>query len=106
MARSTSGAARTVAVNRKARRDYFIDDTFEAGVVLRGSEVKSMRAGQGSISEAYAAERRGELFLINAHIPEYAAANRQNHDPRRAPASCCCTSARSSVSWAPYSDRG
>lgn len=83
MARSASDAGRTVAVNRKARRDYFIDDTFEAGVVLQGSEVKSMRAGQGSISEAYAAERRGELFLINAHIPEYAAANRQNHDPRR-----------------------
>ena len=83
MARPTNGAGRTVAVNRKARRNYFIDDTFEAGVVLQGSEVKSMRAGQGSINEAYAAERRGELFLINAHIPEYAAANRQNHDPRR-----------------------
>ena len=83
MARPTNGAGRTVAVNRKARRNYFIDDTLEAGVVLQGSEVKSMRAGQGSINEAYAAERRGELFLINAHIPEYAAANRQNHDPRR-----------------------
>lgn len=84
MARSAGGAGRAVAVNRKARRNYFIDDTFEAGIVLRGSEVKSMRAGRGSIDEAYATERKGEFFLINAHIPGYAAANRQNHDPRRA----------------------
>ncbi len=83
MARPASGGRRTVAVNRKARRNYVIDDTFEAGIVLRGSEVKSLRAGRGSINEAYAAERGGELFLINAHVPGYAAANRQNHDPRR-----------------------
>ena len=83
MARSAGGGGRTVAVNRKARRNYFIDETFEAGIVLQGSEVKSMRAGRGSINEAYATERKGEIYLINAHIPEYAPANRQNHEPRR-----------------------
>ena len=83
MARSTGGTGRSIAVNRKARRDYFIDETFEAGIVLQGSEVKSMRAGRGSINESYATEREGEIYLINAHIPEYAPANRQNHDPRR-----------------------
>ena len=74
---------RSIAVNRKARRDYFIDETFEAGIVLHGSEVKSMRAGRGSINESYASEREGEIYMVNAHIPEYAPANRQNHDPRR-----------------------
>ncbi|MBH63291.1 MAG: SsrA-binding protein [Alphaproteobacteria bacterium] len=83
MARSAGEGGRTVAVNRKARRNYFIDETFEAGIVLQGSEVKSMRAGRGSINEAYATERKGEIYLINAHIPEYAPANRQNHEPRR-----------------------
>ena len=83
MARSTGATGRSIAVNRKARRDYFIDETFEAGIVLQGSEVKSMRAGRGSINESYATEREGEIYLINAHIPEYAPANRQNHDPRR-----------------------
>jgi SsrA-binding protein len=83
MARSAGGVGRAVAVNRKARRNYFIDETFEAGIILHGSEVKSMRAGRGSINEAYATERKGEIYLVNAHIPEYAPANRQNHDPRR-----------------------
>ena len=83
MARSTGGTKRSIAENRKARRNYFIEETFEAGVVLAGSEVKSLRAGRGSISESYAGERRGEIHLINAHIPEYAPANRLNHDPRR-----------------------
>ena len=83
MARSAGGGGRAGAVNRKARRNYFIDETFEAGIVLQGSEVKSMRAGRGSINEAYATERKGEIYLINAHIPEYAPANRQNHEPRR-----------------------
>ena len=83
MARSVGGVGRAVAVNRKARHNYFIDETFETGIILYGSEVKSMRAGRGSINEAYATERKGEIYLVNAHIPEYAPANRQNHDPRR-----------------------
>ena len=79
MARSTD---RYIAQNRKARHDYLIEDTIEAGLMLAGSEVKSLRKGGVSINEAYAAERAGELYLMNANIPEYAAA-RINHEPRR-----------------------
>src|SRR5260370_702089 len=74
---------RYIAQNRKARHDYLIEDTIEAGLILAGSEVKSLRKGGVSINEAYAAERGGELYLMNANIPEYAAA-RINHEPRRA----------------------
>jgi SsrA-binding protein len=74
---------RVVAENRKARHNYFIDDTVEAGLVLTGTEVKSMREGRSDIGEAYAAEKDGELFLVNAHIPEYKGGNRFNHEPRR-----------------------
>ncbi len=80
MARATD---RYIAQNRKARHDYLIEDTLEAGLMLAGSEVKSLRKGGASINEAYAAERGGELFLMNANIPIYAAA-RVNHEPRRA----------------------
>ena len=73
-----------VALNKRARFDYLIETTVEAGLVLQGSEVKSLRRGQGSITEAYASqERSDELFLINAFIPEYTEAGRFNHDPRR-----------------------
>jgi SsrA-binding protein len=72
-----------IAQNRKARHDYEIQDTIEAGIVLVGTEVKSLRAGRASITEAYAAERQGELFLFGAHIAEYAPAGRQNHAPLR-----------------------
>lgn len=71
-----------VAQNRKARHNYTIEETFEAGIVLTGSEVKSLRKGQCSMSESYAAERNGELFLFNSHIPEYAAASQFSHEPR------------------------
>ena len=70
------------AQNRKARHDYLIQDTLEAGMVLVGTEVKMLRQGQASINEAYATERDGALYLINAHIPEYKSA-RQNHEPGR-----------------------
>lgn len=81
----TAGQApgRIVAQNRKARRDYLIEDTLEAGMMLVGSEVKSLRAGSGSIAEAYADVKDGELHLLNAYIPEYKSANRFNHEPRR-----------------------
>jgi SsrA-binding protein len=72
-----------VAQNRKARHDYFIGDTFEAGVVLTGTEVKSLRGGGVQITESYADPRAGELWLVNAHIPEYGGGNRFNHEPRR-----------------------
>lgn len=74
---------RVVAQNRKARFNYFIDATLEAGIMLLGTEVKSLRTGQASLSDAYAGEKDGELYLINSHIPEYRAANRFNHEPRR-----------------------
>jgi len=74
---------RSVAQNRKARHDYFIEDTLEAGMQLLGSEVKSLRSGRASIAEAFAAEKDGDLYLLNAHIPEYESANRFNHAPRR-----------------------
>lgn len=80
MARPTD---RFVAQNRRARFDYHILDTLEAGIVLTGSEVKSLREGHASINEAYATEDKGELWLVNAHIPEWKAAARFSHEPRR-----------------------
>jgi SsrA-binding protein len=76
-------ADRYVAQNRRARHDYLIEDTLEAGVVLQGTEVKVLRQGQASIAEAYADESGGELFLVNANIPEYASSAHFNHQPRR-----------------------
>jgi SsrA-binding protein len=73
---------RFAAQNRKARHNYFIESTLEAGIQLTGTEVKSLRDGRASIAEAYAAEKDGELYLLNAHIPEYSA-SRFNHEPRR-----------------------
>jgi SsrA-binding protein len=74
---------RFAAQNRRARHDYLIEDTLEAGLVLQGSEVKVLRQGQASIAEAYANESDGELFLVNANIPEYSAAKHFSHLPRR-----------------------
>jgi len=76
-------AINVVARNRKARHEYFVEDTLEAGIVLAGSEVKSLRDGRANIADSYAAEKGGELFLMNAHIPEYAGANRFGHETRR-----------------------
>ena len=72
-----------IADNRRARRDYFIDETLEAGLVLQGSEVKSLRQGGVTLNDAYAEVREGEMFLVNAHIPEYAQAGRFNHAPKQ-----------------------
>jgi SsrA-binding protein len=74
---------RFVAQNRRARHDYLIEGTVEAGLVLLGTEVKMLRQGQASIAEAYADEEGGELFLVNANIPEYPASAHFNHRPRR-----------------------
>jgi SsrA-binding protein len=68
--------------NPKARRDYHILETFEAGIVLHGTEVKSLRAGKGQISDAFARVENGEVYLYNAHIEEYSYGNRQNHQPK------------------------
>ena len=72
-----------VAQNRKARHDYDIDDTYEAGLALTGTEVKSLRAGRASLTDGYAEVRDGELWLRNVHIPEYDQGTWTNHEPRR-----------------------
>jgi SsrA-binding protein len=74
---------RVVADNRKARYSYAIESTLEAGIALMGSEVKALRTGKATIAESYAQAKDGEIFLINAYIPEYTMANRFNHEPRR-----------------------
>ncbi|QKG71859.1 SsrA-binding protein SmpB [Erythrobacter mangrovi] len=80
---ATFDKQKTVAENRRARYDYFIEDKFEAGLALQGTEVKALRAGEASIAESYAEVRNGEVWLINANIPEYTHGNRLNHEPRR-----------------------
>ena len=72
-----------VAENRRARYDYYIEQVFEAGIALTGTEVKALRGGEGSIAESYAAVEGEEVWLINSHIPEYSHGNRMNHEPRR-----------------------
>ena len=74
---------RTVAENRKARFSYEVLDTVEAGLVLTGTEVKSLRQGKANIQEAYASHEDGEIWLINSYLPEYLQGNRFNHEPRR-----------------------
>ncbi len=86
MARPTPAAfdkVKTVAENRRAKFDYFIDSTFETGICLTGTEVKSLRFGEGSIAEAYAEVKGGEVWLVNANVPEFSHGNRYNHEPKR-----------------------
>jgi len=72
-----------VAENRKARFEYFIEDVYEAGIALQGTEVKALRFGEGSIAEAYAEIRNEQAWLVNANIPEFSHGNRFNHEPKR-----------------------
>jgi SsrA-binding protein len=74
---------KVIATNRKAKHEYFLLDTYEAGMVLKGSEIKSIRAGQISLSQAYVSTDGQEAWLMNAHIAPYDEANRFNHDPLR-----------------------
>ncbi|MHB2165967.1 SsrA-binding protein SmpB [Alsobacter sp. R-9] len=74
---------RIAAENRKARFNYEIGETFEAGIALSGTEVKSLRGGKATISESYAGEKNGEIWLVNAYIPEYLQANQFNHETKR-----------------------
>lgn len=74
---------KVIATNRKARHDYFIEETFEAGIVLTGTEIKSIRAGRVNLQDSFALIRDGEVWLIGAHIAPYTHGNRQNHEPRR-----------------------
>ncbi|MDT7536903.1 MAG: SsrA-binding protein [Actinomycetota bacterium] len=84
MAGRETGRGKLVAQNKKARHDYAIDETFEAGIVLTGTEVKSLRQGRASLVDAYAAVQDGELWMFGAHIPEYTEGTWNNHTPRRA----------------------
>ena len=83
MNQKTKKGLKIVCNNRKAGFNYFYIDFFEAGIVLKGSEVKSLRDGRGNISESYAIDNKGEIFLINSHISAYRSASRFNHEPLR-----------------------
>ena len=84
MAKKPEPGRKVVAENRKARYSYQIGETFEAGIQLAGTEVKSLRQSRANIAESYVSPERGEIWLINANIPEYRQANRFNHEPTRA----------------------
>jgi SsrA-binding protein len=81
---NTENSIKIIAQNRKASHDYFLEDRYEAGIVLRGSEIKSIRAGRVALKEAYVLVEGAQAFLVNAHIAAYDPAARQNHDPLRA----------------------
>jgi SsrA-binding protein len=83
MAAKTERKIKIVADNRKARFNYEIGEVFEAGIMLTGTEVKSLRTGKATIAESYADARGGEIWLINSNIPEYLQASRFNHEPKR-----------------------
>ena len=80
---NTGIKAKIVAENRKARYEYFIDEVVEAGIALAGTEVKALRQGEGSIAESYAELKDGQMWLVNANIPEFSHGNRHNHEPKR-----------------------
>ena len=81
--KKTKPGLKIISNNRKAKFNYFFNEFFEAGIVLRGSEVKSLREGKANISEAYAFDNNGEIYLINSHIPAYKESSYHNHNPRR-----------------------
>ena len=81
--KSEAPGEQVVCVNRQARHNYFIDETYEAGLILVGSEVKSLRDGKANLVDSYARIQKGEAFLVNTHISPYAGANRFNHEPTR-----------------------
>ena len=83
MVKKSDPERKLVAQNRKARHNYFIDEVLEAGIMLAGTEVKSLRQGKATIAEAYADTRGGEIWLVNASIPEYLQGGRFNHPPKR-----------------------
>jgi SsrA-binding protein len=83
MAEKNDKPRKIAAENRRARFEYAIEDTVEAGIALAGSEIKSLRAGKATIGESYAGEKNGELFLVNAYIPEYLQAHQFNHETKR-----------------------
>ena len=83
MNQKTKSGLKIISYNRKARFNYFFKEFFEAGIVLKGSEVKSLRDGKANISESYAFDEQGEIYLVNSHIPSYKQSSYNNHDPKR-----------------------
>ena len=83
MSQKTKGGLKIISNNRKARFNYFFKEFFEAGIVLKGSEVKSLRDGKVNISESYAFDQHGEIYLVNSHISTYKESSYDNHDPKR-----------------------
>ena len=83
MKQKAKSGLKIICNNRKAKFNYFFNEFFEAGIVLKGSEVKSLRDGKANISEAYATDESGEIFLLNSHIPSYKESSYNNHDPNR-----------------------
>ena len=83
MKQKTKSGLKIICNNRKAKFNYFFNDFFEAGIALKSSEVKSLRDGKANISEAYAIDEHGEIFLLNSHIPSYKESSYNNHDPKR-----------------------
>ena len=83
MNQKTKSGLKIISNNRKARFNYFFSEFFEAGLVLTGSEVKSLRDGKANISESYAFDENGEIYLVNSHIPSYKESSYNNHDPKR-----------------------
>ena len=83
MNQKTKSGLKIISNNRKARFNYFFKEFFEAGIVLKGSEVKSLREGKANISESYAFDENGEIFLVNSHIPSYKESSYNNHNPTR-----------------------
>ena len=83
MNKKTKSGLKIISNNRKARFNYFFKEFFEAGIALKGSEVKSLRDGKANISESYAFDHHGEMYLVNSHIPSYKESSYNNHDPRR-----------------------
>ena len=83
MIQKTKSGLKIISNNRKAKFNYFLREFFEAGIELKGSEVKSLRAGKANISESYAYNHNGEIYLINSHIPSYKESSYNNHEPNR-----------------------
>ena len=83
MNHKTKSGLKIISNNRKARFNYFFTEFFEAGIVLKGSEVKSLRDGKANISESYALDDKGEIYLVNSHIPAYKESSYNNHNPKR-----------------------
>jgi len=81
MSKNTTSGLKIITINRKASFNYFFKEFFEAGIVLKGSEIKSVRSGKVSIAESYAVDKEGEIFLVNSHIPIYKQASYSNHNP-------------------------